>query len=171
MEMANIVLQYLEVFLGWPVVILILGLAFMQWFKKSISSFLERLIVGEAYGVRLEASSPSNQQKELKKEDMPLQDIEKYIRDNPKEVIRDYQRIFNSYRFERAFNIIYGTQMDLLEHLSTKGDNGDKYVNLILFYNEFIKRSNLTSTHMADYLEFLKNNQFIEYVDDIVKIT
>jgi len=79
------------------------------------------------------------------------------------------------YWFERTFNIIYGTQIDLLEYLSAKGTDGDRYVNLLVFYNEFVKRSGLASTQMADYLGYLHSMRFVEYrgegSDLIVKIT
>lgn len=88
--------------------------------------------------------------------------MEKYIRENPKQVAQEYIKTFNAYYFERAYNLIYGTQISLLEHLSQKGDQGDSYVNLFRFYNEFLSRSNLTSTQMADYIGFLRDAKFVE---------
>ncbi len=177
METAEIILKYLQVILGWPVVALILGIIFLKWFKDPISDFFRRVVRGEAYGVKIEASSPSEQRKEVKEIPQPQthDQIEKYIKDHPKEVITEYLRLLNGYWFERAFNIIYGTQMDLLEYLSTKGTKGENYINLVSFYNEFVKRSGLASTQMADYLGFLKDMRFIEFVEEnktwSVKIT
>lgn len=177
METAEIILKYLQVILGWPVVALILGVIFLKWFKDPISDFFRRVVRGEAYGVKIEASSPSEQRKEVKEIPQPqtYDQIEKYIKDHPKEVIKEYLRLLNGYWFERAFNIIYGTQMDLLEYLSTKGTKGENYINLVSFYNEFVKRSGLASTQMADYLGFLKDMRFIEFVEEnktwSVKIT
>jgi predicted transcriptional regulator len=54
----------------------------------------------------------------------------------------------------------------LLEHLSIKGSEGDKYINLVSFYNEFVKRSSSSSVQMADYLKFLKDTGFIEFVGE-----
>jgi len=168
MGKAEIILQYLQVILGWPVVALILGVIFLKWFKEPISDFFRRVVRGEAYGVRIEASSPSEQRKDIKETpQLQTQDqIEKYIKDNPKEVIKEYVRLLNGYWFERTFNIIYGTQMDLLEYLSIKGTKGENYINLVGFYNEFVKRSGLSSTQMADYLGFLKDMRFIEFVEE-----
>ena len=177
METAEIILKYLQVILGWPVVALILGIIFLKWFKDPISDFFRRVVRGEAYGVKIEASSPSEQRKEVKEIPQPqTQDqIEKYIKDHPKEIIKEYLKLLNGYWFERAFNIIYGTQMDLLEYLSTKGTKGENYINLVSFYNEFVKRSGLASTQMADYLGFLKDMRFVEFVEEnkawSVKIT
>lgn len=177
METAEIILKYLQVILGWPVVALILGVIFLKWFKDPISDFFRRVVRGEAYGVKIEASSPSEQRKEVKEIPQPQthDQIEKYIKDRPKEVIKEHLRLLNGYWFERAFNIIYGTQMDLLEYLSTKGTKGENYINIVSFYNEFVKRSGLASTQMADYLGFLKDMRFIEFVEEnkawSVKIT
>lgn len=165
MEIAEIILCYLEVLLRWPVIVLIVVLVFFKLFKNPISDFFRRIVKGEAYGIRLEASSPSEQQKEAKEtiSARSKSEIEAYIRDNPDLVVTEYIRLFNGYIFERAFNIIYGTQIDLLEHLSSKGDKGENYINLALFYNEYVKRTGKSIYQMADYLGFLKEFRFVQY--------
>lgn len=163
MEIAELVRRYLEVILTWPVAMLALGLTAMRWFREPFADFLRRVVRGEAYGVRLEAANPSEQRKEAQDVPQPQPDVEQYIRENPKEVVHEYLRAVNGYRFERAYNLIYGTQLDLLEHLSTVGKEGEPYVNLVPFYNEFVKRSNLSGTQMADYLGFLRDMHFIQY--------
>jgi len=166
MGKTEIILRYLQVILSWPVVSLVLGVTFFKWFKEPISDFFRRVVKGEAYGFRVEAANPSKQRKEVKETpQFQSQDvIEKYIKENPKKVINEYAKVFNGYQFERAFNIIYGTQVDLLEHLSIKGTNGDKYVNLSVFYNECIKRAKSVFVQIAGYLGFLKDARFIEFV-------
>ncbi len=161
MEIADLIKRYLEVFLSWPVIILIIFVIF----KNEISDFLKRLVKGEALGMRLEATRPSEQQKEAK-EALPAKtksEIEAYIRDNPELVSTEYIRLWNGYIFERTFNFIFGTQIDLLEHLLDKGDEGEKYINLAGFYNEHNKRLGKQSIQMADYLGYLKASSFIKY--------
>ena len=168
MEIAKIVLDYLQTFLSWPVVSAIVIIYFLKLFKEPLSDFFRRMIKGQVYGVALEASSPSEQRKEIKEGKIPQSQeaIEKYIQENPKEVIKEYLRILQSYWFERAYNLIYGTQISLLEHLSTKGEDGEYYVNLFSFYKEFQDRSQLFSTQMADYIGFLQDMKFIEYAGE-----
>ena len=172
MEAAKIILDYIRVIFNWPLVILILGFAF----RGAIGDFFKRLVKGRGYGIELEASVPIEQRKEVK-ESIPRQPedaIEKYIHDNPKEVKKEYLRAFNGYWFERAYNLIYGTQILLLEHLASKSDKGDKYINLTSFYTTFLQKSAL-NTQMADYLGFLVDMGFIEHVGQgnnlITKIT
>jgi len=177
MKIAEIILRYLEVFLAWPVIISIVVVIFLKWFKAPISDFIKRLVKVEAYGSRAEAIGPSEQQKGSKK-DLPTKsksEIEMYIRDNPNLVVAEYSRLLNWYVFEHAFNIIYGTQIDLLEHLSNKGDKGESYINLVDFYYKHINRVGTYSYMMVDYLGFLKEYKFIDVEDEgselSVKIT
>lgn len=172
MGVNEIIQRYLQVVLTWPFAFILLGLIF----RKSIREFLGRITKGEGYGIRLEANPAQEQQKEIKK-DIPKteEEIEAYIQNHPKEVITEYRRIFNGYWFERIYNMIYGTQITLLEHLSDMKSDGDAYINLVSYYNEFLKRSRLYNVQMADYLGFLKNMNLIGYQGDdnnlIAKVT
>jgi len=173
MPTSEIILHYFEVFLGWPVIILIVFIIF----KGAISDFLRRLVKGEALGMRLEARKPFEQQKETR-ETLPAKsdaEIENYISDNPSLLIEEYKKVAKALMFERVFNVIYGTQISLLEHLSKKGSEGDKYINLVSFYNECIKLQRNSSYQRVNYFGFLKECAFIEYSgegsDKIVKIT
>ena len=170
METSNIVLQYLKVFLSWPVITLALVIFFIKLFKDPISDFIRRLIKGEAYGVKFQASSPAEQKKEAEKkeaEEIPQiqseNELERYVKDNPKEAIKNIIDISRKFRFERIFNIIYGTQINLLVHLNTKGETGDKYINLFSYYNDYIARSRLYSAKIEDYFGFLHSMQLIEF--------
>lgn len=165
MSLAEIILELFRVFLSWPVMILVLGLIFFCKFKDSISDFLRRVTKVGTPSVGIEATSPSKQREKAKENPpaKPLDEIETYIKDNPKEAIDNYLRVWNGYVFERTFNLIYGTQIGLIEHLSKKGDKGDKYINLINFYNDFVGRSGYASVQMAHYLGFLKDSGYITY--------
>lgn len=165
MQVANLVLEYVKALVTWPLAVFILGVIFIRTFREPISDFFRRIVRGEAYGVRLEAATPSEQKKEAEESEAfkTPDEIEKYVKENPKEVIEQYLRVQNGYWFERAYNLIYGTQISLLEYLQTKGTDGEKYVNLVPFYTDFLSRSKLQTTQFADYLGFLAQMRFIEY--------
>ena len=177
MKTSEIIFQYFQLFLGWPVIILILGIIFLKWFKEPISDFFRRLVKGEAYGVRIEASSPLGQQKEATQPpQLRTQDeIKEYVKENPERVIKEYARLLREYWFERIFNLIFGTQIELLEYLSKKGSDGDKYVNLTGFYTKFVMRAGSASYQIGDYFGFLKGMRLTEYAGEgselSVKIT
>lgn len=165
MQVANLVLEFVKVIISWPIAVFVLGLLFIRTFKDPISDFFRRIVRGQAYGVRVEAATPSEQRKEAQESEAfkTPDEVEKYVKENPKEVIAQYLRVQNGYWFERAYNLIYGTQISLLEYLQTKGADGDKYVNLVPFYTEFLSRSKFQTTQFADYLAFLAEMRFIEY--------
>lgn len=177
MDIANVILQYLKVLFSGPIITLILVISFFVLFKDSISDFISRLIKGEAYGVKFQAGNPSEQKKEAEElpQIKPQDELERYVKDNPKEVIKNLIEISRKFRFERIFNVIYGTQINLLIYLSTKGEPGDKYINLVSYYNDFMIRSRLYSAKIEDYFGFLHTMKLIEFFDEgsnfSVKIT
>lgn len=165
MEIANLILEFLRIIVSWPLAAFILGIIFVTTFKEPLADFFRRMVRGQAYGVSIEAAKPSEQKKKVKDAETfsAPGEFEKYVSDNPKQVIVEYQRLLNGYWFERAYNLIYGTQVALLEHLEQRGSDGEKYVNLLRYHTEFVARSKLHSTQYADYLGFLANMKFVEY--------
>ena len=79
-------------------------------------------------------------------------------------MIEEYRRVFNGYRYERGFNVVYGTQMSMLQHLAIKGTDGEAYTNLARFYEEFRRRAPEAKYQMPDYVRFLHTLGFTEYV-------
>jgi hypothetical protein len=112
----------------------------------------------------LEAAAPASQQKEIKFDEKPLSltDPERYVLEHPKETIQEFFQLANKYQFERIYNIIYGTQIHILERLLSKGTEGENYINLVPLYQEFIKRSSLMTVQMSDYLKFLETMKLTE---------
>lgn len=180
---AELILRYIEVFLRWPPIVLALGLSAIFLFKKPISNVLSRVTTAGGYGFMINATSSQGrvepakipespelvnaieQQKPELKKDLPLIPDEaiQYVKNNPEVVIEEYLRVFNGYRYERALNLIYGTQMDILTFLISKGTDGEAYTNLAIFYEEFRKRAPEANYQMPDYIRFLQNLGFIEY--------
>jgi hypothetical protein len=165
MWLAELILGYLEVLLSWPVIALVLGVIALRWLHQPIADFLRRNIEVEGYGIRLKAADPSQQRKEAQDAIQPQSEdaLLKWVCENPERVVTDYQRLFNGYWFERAYNLIFGTQLELLEHLESRGGAGEKYINLIPYFQEYVKRSGHSKRQMADYLGFLRDLLFLEY--------
>ena len=96
MEVSNIILQYLKIFISWPVVTLVLVISFINLFREPISDFIRRLTRGEFGGFKVQATSPTEQKKEAK--DIPQiqsdNELENYVKDNPKEAIKNNYRYF-----------------------------------------------------------------------------
>jgi len=118
----------------WPCVILIFLIFFTILFRKQISDFLARLVNAKIGNLNLAAMKPTEQPKKATKDKFKIKAI-KYIKSHPEETIKEFFNLLDKYKFEKIFNIIYGSQISLLEHLSLKGETGDTYINLYTFYD------------------------------------
>jgi len=167
MKVAELVLRYLEVILSWPVIALALGAIALKLLHEPLSDFLRRNIEVEGYGFRVKAADPSQQRKEAQEAIQPRSEdaLLTWVQENPEQVVTDYQRLFRGYWFERALNLIFGTQLELLEHLEACGDAGERYINLVPYFQKYLKQSGHSQRQMADYLGFLRDMRFMEYVE------
>lgn len=177
MEIAELVRSYLDTILSWPLALIIILLVF----RRPLSDLISRLtnIRSNVGPLSVEAAITDEQKKEIDEpQEYPVRtetEIEEYVRTHPKESIEEYQRVFRGYWFERAYNLIFGTQIELLEYLQNKGDRGEKYINLVSFFNKHIAGT-INPPQYSDYLGYLLTSKFIEYEnieggEFIVKIT
>lgn len=166
--------------LTWPLLILI----FIIMYKKPIFEILQRLKTLKISGTVLETRIPAEQKTKEIKKSLPKskEEIKKSVKEKnstTKSLLREYAKLLKKYKYEKILNSIFGTQLDLLEHLSRRRTVGDKYINLRIFYDGYCRQLQLISSTaplpMIKYLEFLENSGFIEYVGEgderIVKIT
>lgn len=165
MEIAELVLRYVDVLLDWPLLTFILVFLALLWLRQPLAGLISRVGSVEGYGIRVKTLDPAEQQREAEQglETKSSDALVEFIQSNPEEVAQYHQRLANGYWFERALNLIFGSQLDLLEHLEAKGDMGEKYVNLHSFFQEFLRRGGFPTTQMADYLGFLVTSRFMEY--------
>jgi len=178
MEIAEIILRYLQVLLNWPFLGACIISIFMILFKKRIDDFLGRLVRGKVGTFSFEAS-PKNQEKSINivKAQEPNKKLLKTKEDEAIISYTEYSRIYKLYIFERAFNVIFGTQISLLKYLNSIAGKGEKLSNLIIYYNEYLKkRINTKSSPYSEYIGFLEAYGFIQITptkeyDSIVKIT
>jgi hypothetical protein len=150
-----------DVITTWPCVILIFLMFFSILFRKQISNFLARLVNAKIGNLNLAAMKPTVQPKKAIQDKLKIKAIN-YIKLHPEETIKEFYGLLDKYKFERIFNIIYGSQILLLEHLSLKGDIGDKYINLYVFYDEFIKKTIPPRPQITEYFGFLESWKLIE---------
>ena len=177
MEIAEIVLSYIQVLLNWPFLGACLIFIFIIIFKKRIDDFLGRLVKGKIGAVSLEAL-PAKQEKSIKgnKIEGTKEKAIKFIVNEPEKALNEYLRIHNLYKFEKAFTNIFGTQINLLEYLTSKADEGEKLVNLHIFYENFTKKAISYTQTFNQYFFFLESWKFIQIItrednEKIVKIT
>jgi len=177
MEIAKIVLSYMQVLLNWPFLGACLIFIFIFTFKERIEDFLARLVKGKVGAVSFEIL-PAKQEKSIKEYNIegPKEKAIEFIVNEPEKALNEYLRIHNLYKFEKAFTNIFGTQINLLEYLTSKADEGEKLVNLYIFYDNFTKKAISYTQTFNQYLFFLENWEFIQIItcednEKIVKIT
>ena len=176
MEIAKIVLSYLQVLLNWPFLGACIIFIFIIIFKKRIDDFLSRLVKGKVGGFSVEATKPLKQEKVIKEEiKNPKDRAIEYMKNRPEEAFKEYVHTYNAYFFERTFNIIFGSQIDLLEYLADKEDKSEKSINLYTFYNSFLIRTIPPRVTFDQYLDFLESCKFIKIIikenEKIVELT
>ena len=166
MEIAEIVLSYIQVLLNWPFLGACLIFTFILIFKKQIGDFLSRLVIGKVGGIFVRATEPLKQEKVIKEDKIinPKDRAIEYMKKYPEEAFKEYVNTYNAYFFERTFNIIFGSQIDLLEYLADKEDKSEKSINLYTFYNSFVIRTIPPRVTFDQYLDFLESCKFIKII-------
>lgn len=167
METSNVILEYLKVILNWPLIIFIIVFIMFKWFREPISVMLRNVRnITTPYGSI--AVDPGAQREEIKTSNdySSESDIRNFVKNNPEKVIHDYMQLFNSYRYERSFNLIYGSQVNLLNYLSRKSDKRENYIKLYDFYLQYAGKGGLETYQFADYMGFLLDAQFIKNITE-----
>ncbi|MBU4483163.1 MAG: hypothetical protein KKG62_03560 [Actinobacteria bacterium] len=173
MKIEEIILQCLRVVLNWPLVAIIP----IFLFKKQISDFLSRLIRGKIGNLSVEATPPK--QEKVIIENNNKNPLIQMMKDDPENAYHEILKLYEDYFYERSFNIIYGTQINLLDHLDKKPDKSEKYNFIFIkFYFKHLGRKPKTKKPYNQYLDFLEINKFIEILnanktnnEKILKIT
>lgn len=78
-----------------------------------------------------------------------------YAQNNPVQTVIEYKRVHFGYNAERLFNLIYGTQVALLEFLATRPDQPATLAQLAQFHREHQAKSGRTDYQIRDYVNFL----------------
>lgn len=78
-----------------------------------------------------------------------------YVKKNPEATVIEYRRVLFGYHSERLFNIIYGTQIALLEFLALRTDQMATLPLLAQFHREHQVKSGLSEYQLRDYVGFL----------------
>lgn len=162
MNIWDIILDYLKVMLNsWPLIILIIFLTY----RKQISNLLARIYKGRLYGVTFEAT-PIVQKNKINQDKIynsPIDKAIEYFRKKPKEALNFYINLYKAFVFEKAFNVIFGTQIRLLEYLEKKEGNAEKKGQLNIFYTEYLNRTNPLNKRSTQqqYFAFLYAYKFI----------
>lgn len=173
MKIEEIILKCLQAVFNWPLVVIIS----IFLFKKQISDFLSRFIRGKFGNFYVEATPPK--QEKVIIENNKKNPLIQMMKDDPENAYHEILKLYEDYFYEKCFNTIYGTQINLLDHLSKKPDKSEKYNFIFIkFYFKHLGRKPKTEKPYNQYLDFLEINKFIEILnadktnnEKILKIT
>lgn len=169
-------LEFVKVFLSWPPVVLIILVTFFCMFKGSILSLVERIKEIELPQTKITVDTGSKQQLVSKAEeellpqelvgDPQAENAIAFVKSDPIKTVILYKELFKNFNFERVFNMIFGTQIELLEYLRIREHENSDVAELIPFYEKCIKISSFKEIPFSDYLNFLFSFHLIQKNED-----
>lgn len=181
----KVLLEYLKVILSWPPIALVIAMLLIP--RGAIGDFLKRVVQGNVFGQEFKAVLPtqqtennitedkltlaakSNPQTQQNTETLPAelanepyaQEAVNYVRHHPVETVIEYRQLSFNYNAERLFAKIYGTQISLLEFLSSKPEGQSNLGALVQFHDEHQRRAESTNYQIRDYMNFLINQDVV----------
>lgn len=78
-----------------------------------------------------------------------------WVRNNPAQTVIEYKQLLFKYSSERLFNVIYGTQIALLEFLAAHPVEPITLAQLAQFHREHQSKAARTDYQLQDYVNFL----------------
>lgn len=161
----ELVLKYIEVLTTWQIMAFALVVIFIFKYKQSITKVIDRINSVKVGNVEL----GTNQNQDLENLDIDKaiyskREVEelKEIKAAASGVLQESNELYVKYQWERATNLIFGTQIKLLEYLISKGEEGASFVELSKYYFEHQTLANFTESSIDKYFNFLKYFLFIE---------
>lgn len=171
-DVFKILLDFLKVILSWPTAMLILGILFLLKYSDVIRQFVSNLGIKTELPGGLKLDIYSRQQDQVKKV-FDLEGTKLQGEDDIETIKKQLEETRKYWLFDNTFNLIYGSQIRLLEHLSRKASSGDSFQSLYsFFYDSSCKvYPVLRSYPFVNYINFLESRQLVKKEDDIYTIT
>jgi hypothetical protein len=174
--------KFLGTILSWPVIVLILGLSFLVYYKQALTELLQRLQCGTLPGgARIELAPYQNNQvnsETIKNgpvfvgEEAPKtrEGWIAWIKKNPERAYEMGTNLELMIAHEKVMNMIYGTQLRLLDCLAGNS-NGIDYNLTRGFYFQHLHVAPGSKYPESDYYGFLLRTELIAMDNNKVFIT
>ena len=152
---------------SFPFVILIIIFIFRRQISQKIKDISETDISGNKIKFKENAQENSH----IDNKETKLDELSTYIKNNPEQAKLEYLKIWEQALYERTFNLIYGTQILLLEKLEKNVPNGIIYENLRIYWLEYCRLGGDKNYTYEKYMEFLKNFLLINYKENNIVLS
>lgn len=165
-ETAEVTLRYLEV-LVWPIVALIIVLLFQEELKGLVRNVVALRVPG-GFEAKISQQKPPEETPEISNELKKggVAELRKTGVDES-ELMNRVASLQVALHFERTYNLIFGSQIRLLESLERAGPSGRTYEDVVSGYqSEGVTSIFLSSYPLKDYLGFLEVSGLVRTVDE-----
>ena len=125
---------------------------------KEESNLLKNLKKEDVEKLNSNTSASENSVKKIE----TIDELEDYISKHPKEIIKEYIILLQNYDFEKIYNIIFGTQIRLVEFINEQANKKCTLDDIFLYYNQSKEKGLNTDYYNLDnYLNFLYSKKLI----------
>lgn len=176
-DASKIILEYIRVLI-WPAVIYLICFSF----REEISLFIRRIVAGKFAGIEVDLTPTQSMMINETSLKTKLQGVSEENKDDIQAIIDEKERAIATTTeqandlqkklvekeieldFERIYNVIYRSQIDLLFGMS-----GSDHYGLNFIVNHFLRENNASQAFkdwtVFQYIAFLINNSLIEQRD------
>ncbi len=175
----KIVDEYTKMVLtSWPATILTLGLVLLITQQEAIAKFIEeRLISVGPDGIRGKSNDSTEDLVLLSKQNISSNPSEEIMEessnntsthlppspDGKEALIKNNNELIKYLDFERIYNVIFGTQITILDALRKDPTNGILFTSIASSYEQWRQNDELLKKYsLNDYLQFLINAGLVD---------
>ncbi len=170
-ELSNVILNYLTTLI-WPFIVIII----VYFFKSNFAQLLDRIVEWDIFGIKGKTTETLDDQQDPNindtrpdNEDFELaiknkEDEISSLEETTKELINKLSIAEVELDFERIFNFIFKSQIELLNQINLLG--GKVAFSYVVEHFEKIQKNfpSLVEWDTTKYLQFLVNSQLVEYI-------
>lgn len=146
--------EILKILFSWPPIVLLILFIIIFKFENEVRNILKSKIEAKVGGASITVYQNQGQVLESAQNDS--------VQNSPPSSIKNiqvtpemYDDLLNRYAYERIFNNIFGTQINLLTSLADLNGQPLSLPQLYIFYKDHQTRTNLTTYPIDNYLNFL----------------
>lgn len=162
LDIIRAIFEYIKT-LSWPVVVLFMFLILLREIKNLINR-INYIKWPGGPEINTKQTKPSKEIPKISEEteNKKLEEIKKSSQDK-EELLNQVVILQIALHFERTYNLIFGSQIRLLENLRKYGSVGMKYEDVAAYYQGvLVTYPYMVSYHLTQYLDFLVGAKLVE---------
>ena len=150
-------------FVTWPIAVLTVALICHKKIKIKILDLKDMRLGKHQLNFQ--------EQVDTKERDKKLDEMSGYIAEDRQKAKEEYARLYGLYIYEKLFNLIFGTQLMLLERLERDYPQEMEYDYARIYWLEHCTRIRNQNYSFNAYIDFLKKSLLISVENNIIKLS